>query len=82
MRTTCFPADAAPRTYQWPAWGTKDWKRTYDKRSAVERFFGHLQSDACAGFRKGRFQVRGLTKVAYVTALAVVATNLKLRKVA
>lgn len=81
MRTTYFPADAAPRTYQWPAWETKGWKHIYNKRSAVERFFGHLQSDACAGFRKGRFQVRGLAKVAFVTGLAVVATNLKLRKV-
>jgi hypothetical protein len=50
----------------------------YAMRSAVERFFGHLQSAAIAGFDQGRFCVRGLAKVSIVTAVFVIATNLRL----
>jgi|GEM_PF-6455712 len=47
-------------------------------RSAVERFFAHLQSAAIAGFDQGRFCVRGLAKVSVITAIFVIATNLRL----
>jgi len=77
--TTYFGADANPRTYQYPAWGSADWAAIYSRRSAVERWFGHLQSDNGVGFRRGRFQLRRITKVAVVTAAATVATNLRLR---
>jgi len=77
--TTYFGAEANPRTYQYPAWGSSDWADIYNRRSAVERWFGHLQSDNGAGFRRGRFQLRHTTKVAIVTAAAAVATNLRLR---
>jgi hypothetical protein len=67
-----------PRNYQYPVWGTKDWITLYAMRSAVERFFGHLQSAAFSGFDHGRFCVRGLAKVSLFTSLFVIATNLHL----
>lgn len=78
LRTTTFTSQSAPRTYQWPAWGTDDWVKIYRKRSAVERFFGHLQSDHGPAFRAGRFRLRRLPKVAVVTAAFVIATNIAL----
>lgn len=68
----------AERTYQYPIWGTPPWIEMYAKRSSVERFFGHLQSAAIAGFDQGRFCVRGLAKVSIITAVFVIATNLHL----
>lgn len=78
LRTTTFTYESAPRTYQWPAWGTADWVQIYKKRSAVERFFGHLQSDHGPAFRPGRFRLRRMPKVAVVTAAFVIATNIAL----
>jgi hypothetical protein len=74
-----FGANVAPRTFQFPVYGTKDWNQIWRKRSAVERFFGHLQSDHGAAFRAGRFRVRRLIKVAIATCAFVIATNLQLR---
>lgn len=82
LRTVTFNASSAPRTYQWPTWGSDAWIDTYRKRSAVERFFGHLQSDHGAGFRKGRYRLRRLTKVAIATAACVIATNISLLETA
>ena len=79
ITTTYFGAEANPRTYQFPAWGSSAWVGIYNRRSAVERWFGHLQSDNGVGFRRGRFQVRRITKVAVMTGVAAVATNLRLR---
>lgn len=78
MTTMTYTAATAPRTYQYPAWGTNDWATIWKKRSAVERFFGHLQAPAGVGFDHGRFQVRRLTKVAIATAAFVIATNISL----
>lgn len=78
LRTTTFTAASAPRTYQWPMWGSEEWVRTYAKRSAVERFFGHLQADHGPAFRAGRFRLRRLPKVALITAAFVIATNIAL----
>jgi hypothetical protein len=58
--------------------GTQDWAALWKKRSAVERFFGHLQAPGGIGFDHGRFQVRRLTKVAIATAAFVIATNISL----
>lgn len=80
INTTFFPATAAPRTFQYPAWGTPEWSAIYNKRSAVERYFGRLKDDAGVGFRRGRFQLRGLANMALITGLAMVATNIKLRQ--
>jgi hypothetical protein len=80
INTMAYEDTVAPRTYQWPVWGTREWQRIYNKRSAVERYFGHLQSDATAGFRRGRFRLRGMAKVGLITGLSVVATNLMLRQ--
>ena len=78
ITTMTFTSATAPRTYQYPAWGTSDWHSLWKQRSAVERFFGHLQSPARIGFDRGRFQVRRITKVAVVTAAFVIATNISL----
>lgn len=78
ITTMTFTSATAPRTYQYPAWGTSDWHSLWKQRSAVERFFGHLQSPARIGFDHGRFQVRRLAKVAVVTAAFVIATNISL----
>jgi hypothetical protein len=81
-RTVTYPATAAPRTWQYPFWGTAEWEAIYKQRTAVERFFAHLESDAGAAWRHGRFQMRGITKVGLLLAVAVAATNLRLRQAA
>jgi hypothetical protein len=78
VNTMTIESSIAERTYQYPIWGTRPWIEMYAMRSAVERFFGHLQSAAIAGFDQGRFCVRGLAKVLIVTAVFVIATNLRL----
>jgi hypothetical protein len=80
LKTMTFSSSVAPRTFQFPVYGTKDWNEIWRKRSAVERFFGHLQSDHGAAFRAGRFRVRRLIKVAIATCAFVIATNLQLRE--
>lgn len=72
--------NVAPSTFQFLAYGTKDWNEIWCKRSAVERFLGHLQSDHGAAFRAGRFRVRRLIKVAIATCAFVTATNLQRRE--
>ncbi len=78
VNTMIIESAIAERTYQYPIWGTPDWIEMYSMRSSVERFFGHLQSAALAGFDQGRFCVRGLAKVSIITAVFVIATNLLL----
>jgi hypothetical protein len=73
-----FTSSVALRTFQFPIYGTKDWNSIWRKRSAVERFFGYLQSDHGAAFRAGRFRVRRLIKVAIATCAFVIATNIQL----
>lgn len=75
INTIYYPATAAPRTWQYPVWGTPEWQAIYNKRTAVERYFVHLKQDAGVGFRKDQLQLRGLAKVALITGLAVVATT-------
>lgn len=78
LKTTTFTSQMAARTYQFPVWGTPDWADMYAKRTAVERFFGHLQSHARAGFTRGRYRLMRLAKVALAAAAAVIATNVGL----
>jgi hypothetical protein len=78
IKTMTLESALDPRNYQYPRWGTPEWTTLYAMRSAVERFFGHLQSAAFSGFDHGRFCVRGLEKVSLFTSLFVIATNLHL----
>lgn len=78
MTTMTFTAANAPRNFQYPIWGTSEWNKIWKQRSAVERFFGHLQAPSGVAFDHGRFRVRHLPKVAFLTAAFVIATNISL----
>lgn len=77
--TLTYTQEAAPRTWQWPRWGSPDWEHLYKRRSAVERYFANLKSETSGNLRPGAFRLRGLTNVALCLAIATITTNLVLR---
>ena len=66
-----------PRVWQWPAYGTREWKALYNMRSAVERLFSSLKYNC--GWSPGRAKVRGIGAVGFSLMLALAVHNLRLR---
>jgi hypothetical protein len=77
-KTIVWGAKQCPDTYQPVLFGTEDWATDYAPRTGVERFFSRLKNGKNVDFVKS-LKVRGLVKVTLLTALAAVATNLRLR---
>ena len=77
-KTIIWGADQCPDTYQPLLFGTTPWKIAYKSRSGVERFFSRLKNAKGVNFVTN-LRVRGIIKVTLMTALAAVATNLRLR---
>lgn len=66
-----------PRVWQWPGYGTREWKALYNMRSAVERLFSSLKYNC--GWSPGRAKVRGIGAVGFSLMLALAVHNLRLR---
>jgi len=77
-KSIVWGAEQCPDTYQPVLFGTAAWKAAYAPRTGVERFFSRLKNAKGVAF-VGGLKVRGLVKVTLMTALAAVATNLRLR---
>ena len=77
-KTIVWGAAQCPDTYQPLLFGTTAWKAAYVSRSGVERFFSRLKNAKGVDFASN-LKVRGIIKVTLMTALADVATNLRLR---
>lgn len=69
--------DAFPRVWQFPGYGTREWKKLYDRRGAVERNFASLKYNC--GWSATRAKVRGIGAVGFSLVLAMVVHNLRLQ---
>ena len=66
-----------PRAWQWPGYGTREWKDLYNMRSAVARLFASVKHDC--GWSPSRAKVRGIGAVGFSLMLALAVHNLRLR---
>lgn len=66
-----------PRVWQFPGYGTREWKAEYDRRSAVERSFASVKYNC--GWSPTHAKVRGIGAVAFSLAIAFTVHNLRLR---
>jgi hypothetical protein len=69
--------DEFPRVWQFPGYGTREWKECYDRRGAVERNFASLKYNC--GWSATRAKVRGIGAVGFSLVLALVVHNLRLQ---
>ena len=74
-----FHAEDAPLS-QRDLYGTEKWRRSYNRQSRAEGFFGNLRNEACENLKRGTIRVRGLVKTGILVAMAVAAVNLRLAK--
>ncbi|MDA8047547.1 MAG: hypothetical protein M0Z30_20330 [Actinomycetota bacterium] len=69
------PAEVGRAVRQEPVHGTRDWVRSYDRRSAVERYNAAVKA---FGLERMDVRVLGLAKRSIAIAFAAAATNLRL----
>jgi hypothetical protein len=74
-----WKAKFAPRTFQFPFWGSPDWEDEYGMRSSIERSFNLMKNRDVIGLRPGEFRLRGLANMTLLLGLAAVAVNLHLQ---
>jgi hypothetical protein len=79
IKTGTFKAEYAPMGYQYPIWGTKEWRQQYARRSGVERSYNLFKSKSVIGLTKEHFHLRGEINVALLSMIGWVAVNLHLR---
>ena len=73
-----WTAQMAPRTWQFPIWGSPDWEAIYNERGAIERYFSGLKSPFGSRWLPGFWPLRGLHKVGVDLGVAIAARNLQL----
>ena len=66
------------KPYQRHYWGSKDWYKSYSRRTYVEGWFGIFKNDTSTGYDRGSHQFRGLPLVSIVIGIAAATTNLQL----
>lgn len=79
LKTGTFKAEYAPMGYQYPRWGTRQWRERYARRSGVERSYNLFKSKNVIGLTKEHFQLRGEINLALLSMVGWVAVNLHLR---
>ncbi|MGC2190865.1 MAG: transposase [Candidatus Dormiibacterota bacterium] len=74
-----WKAQYAPRTFQFPFWGSPDWVDEFGMRSSIERSFNLMKNRDVIGLRPGEFRLRGIANMTLLLGLAAVAVNLHLQ---
>ncbi len=79
LTTATFGAKHSRLGYQPDRWQSAAWRSRYKQRSGVERSFSMLKNPDSMGLASGMFRLRRLEKVTFLSMLADVAANLRLR---
>jgi len=74
-----FHPEDAPLS-QRELFGTPQWRRSFNRQSRAEGFFGNLRNEACENLKRGTIRVRGLIKTGILVTVAVAAVNLRLAR--
>lgn len=78
QRTVTIPGSVSEKLRQKLPWGSKDWIRSYARRTHVEGAFGNLKSDKTTGVKRGWIYVVGHVKTSFMLSAAAVANNIRL----
>ncbi|MDT4894257.1 MAG: hypothetical protein QOE97_3292, partial [Pseudonocardiales bacterium] len=78
QRTITVPGAIDAKSRQRHYWGSRNWIRSFSRRSRVEGWFGNLKNDSTEALGRGRFRVMGLAKTSLMLAIYASATNLRL----
>ena len=78
QRTITVPGDIDPKSRQRHYWGSRDWIRSFRRRSRVEGWFGNLKNDSTEALNRGAFRVMGIAKTSLMLAIYAATTNLRL----
>jgi hypothetical protein len=78
IRIETEPQKRAMKQYQKEYWGSRRWRRDYNRRTYVEGFFGVLKSSSATDFSRGTIQYIGLPLVTIALTCAAAVTNLRL----
>jgi hypothetical protein len=70
--------DVSPKTRQRLQWQSEKWALLYNKRPSVERGYASMKSGATEDVGRGWIQLRGIVKVSFMLAVAVMSQNLRL----
>nr|WP_246297778.1 transposase [Janibacter cremeus] len=75
-KSITIPFSVHGKLRQKHVWGTREWFRSYARRTAVERFFGNIKG--LTGIMRAGWTLQvGLVKLQLMTAITVMAHNLK-----
>ena len=76
-QTITIPDEALGKHCQKHTWGTPAWFDAYARRTTVERSFGGLKRDDVGMLQSGWTRQVGLVKLTFLSAMTVMAYNLK-----
>jgi hypothetical protein len=68
----------AMKLHQTHYWGSRAWRKAFNRRTYVEGFFGVLKSATATGLDRGTHQFVGLPLVTIVVTAAAAVTNMRL----
>jgi hypothetical protein len=78
QRTITVPGDIDAKSRQRHYWGSRDWIKSFSRRSRVEGWFGNLKNETTEALNRGTFRVMGLCKTSLMLGIYAAATNLRL----
>jgi hypothetical protein len=76
--TISVPPDIVPKLRQRHRYLTREWRRSYGRRTVVERSFGSMKHPANENVHRGWIELMGLVKTAFMLAIAAASQNLRL----
>ncbi len=78
QRSITVPPRVAPKTYQKHAWGTAEWRESYNRRNTVEGVFGVLKTEGAGGLKRDDIRVTGIAAFTVMVSMCMAAANLLL----
>lgn len=77
QKTVTLGSDGDRKLRQPHYWGSKTWKRSYDRRSHVEGLFGNLKNDSTEAVGRGFHRLTGISRIKLLLGVAVAVCNMR-----